>query len=160
MDESIESHVIFTPYLYDLTDKLTMYQAQIGNIQYLKISDKIGFDEEGNLYINKGWSGQGIMRWYYNQNREKSLEKTLDVFELYHAFVRTFLEQMSNPPSYQKGYDEYVDFAELIQEFNSKLVGGFDILIETYKDDTKYCKSLVNIRNRIKSCNIIISCKL
>lgn len=143
-------YIDFSNYVVDFQSvqvNFNSFQTKLEKLEFVEVNDKIGFDQEEILYINKQGTLQPIIRWLYNENRENTINKLHDLFTEYSKL----LQMIRITTNYTKrNQDKFCNLSNEIKNFNKKICCGLNNLYETYNDDDMYC-------NMIKEMIIIIS---
>lgn len=140
--------------LEKIIEKFDEYNIKLGQLQFLEKYDKIAFDKDGNLYINKYTTYQPLLRWIFNQNRENCMNNIRNEFINYSGLLDGILIYMCFPDFHR---DEFVDIRYRVVNFNKKLLHGLDILLKTYYNNQKYRDIIKDIQyNLIRRSNTIM----
>jgi len=140
--------------LENIIEKFDEYNIKLGQLQFLEKYDKIAFDKDGNLYINKYTTYQPLLRWIFNQNRENCMNNIRNEFINYSGLLDGILIYMCFPDFHR---DEFVDIRYRVVNFNKKLLHGLDILLKTYYNNQKYRDIIKDIQyNLIRRSNTIM----
>jgi hypothetical protein len=141
-------------YLIVIFDK---YKKNLEELKKIEYNDKLSFDDNDNIYIDKSNPLQFIKRWYYNENREKTykiLKKKLLDYEKYLSSVIYNLYKVKNTEKIKK-------YGEEIIMFNKEILEGLNNLYKTYEDkENKLLELLKKIIEKIKLNNEEIKRKL
>jgi hypothetical protein len=124
-----------------------MFRSKLDNLEFVEENDKIGFDKEGILYIDKKRITQSLTRWLYGQTRENSIIKLQELLNEYNILLRFVRIKLSD---IRDIYTELLNLSDDIVEFNTKIISGISNLMKTYKYDEPYHKVL-------SDCTFILS---
>ena len=114
----------------------------------LNNGDKLGYDNEDNIYIDKQSMFQGFQRWYYNQKR-------VDVFGRFESQVNDFILFIRYVDQVYTNTIRLNDVTILralclrINKLTTLLIESMSNLIGTYKDDEVTCKLLNNLKSSL-----------
>jgi hypothetical protein len=114
-------------------------ENKISILKDVNVNDKIGFDASGVLYIDYTSKIQPLIRWFYGQNRENSINKLGLIMEDYRKLLRLITMTFQ-----QVGTDMDKDifnlhqFTCLIKNFNKSILIGMNNLKNTYMYDDIY----------------------
>lgn len=105
-------------------------------IKDIKLNDKIGRIGYKNFCVYQNETLQGFKRWWYLENKSKTLEYLHELFDYYfeyleniiHIFKKTY--SISNKDNFIKIINNNITFQE-------DILVGLNNLMETYKDDDK-----------------------
>lgn len=141
------NYIDFTNYVVDLKSIDTNFKSfkhKLENLQNVNVNDKIGFDDDDKLYIDRSNALQPLIRWFYKQNRETSLAKLCDILGEYKKLLK-----LINISLYKvnEDNDELRILSNDIKGFNLKLIVGLDNLKETYKYDEAYKKKISDVQH-------------
>ncbi len=135
----MDIYIDFTNYDVDLKSietNFNIFKCKFENIEFIQENDKIGFDENEILYINKQGTLQPIIRWFYSQNRENSINKLSENFLEYSKLLQMIKSIIYS----RKNSDELIELSENIITFNKRIMKGLDNLYKTYRIDYNYGK--------------------
>ncbi len=125
------------PSLYDIQcEKFAVFEKKLSIIKDINIQDKLGRDDDGNLYIDKYQWGQYIRRVYYKQSRSRT-QKFLDKeFIPFVMFLDKYLNLLEpNPPFVLTVLDiSFRKFTNKICLFINEIIQGLYNLKKTYPD--------------------------
>jgi ferritin len=145
------NYIDFTDYVVDfksVESNFNKFKVKMAQIEYIEEHDKIGFDENDILYINKQSTLQPIVRWLYSQNRERSINKLSETFSEYSKLLQMIKISMVHS---KNNVIELDDLLDEISIFNKKMLSGLDNLYKTYCSDDVYGKLIKDILNAL--CN-------
>ena len=125
------------PSLYDIQcEKFAVFEKKLSIIKDIKVLDKLGRDDDGNLYIDKYQWGQYIRRVYYKQSRSRT-QKFLDAeFIPFVIFLDKYLNLLESNPLFvlivlDTGFRK---FTNKICIFINEIIQGLYNLKKTYPD--------------------------
>jgi ferritin len=145
------NYIDFTNYVVDfksVESNFNKFKIKMAHVEFIEENDKIGFDENDILYINKQSTLQPIIRWLYSQNREGSINKLSEIFSEYSKLLQMIKISMVHS---KNNTDELVDLVNDISVFNKKMLSGLDNLYKTYSTDDIYGKLIKDMLNSL--CN-------
>lgn len=134
---------------YDLEDmkaNMVSFKEKLNDITLLEKGDKLSFDEQDKLYIDKFHSLQSVKRWYYGMNRENTCTKLASLFEDYNTFLLMVLRSLQS-----KNNHEYLNIADQVKVFNRDMSKGLLYLKETYANENDYYQPIVDLVNTLKN---------
>lgn len=140
------SHYIIDIVSIDAT--FSDFTVKLGNLQYVMEKDKISFDADSILYVNKDTTFQPIVRWLYNLNRETTLNRLALLFEDYNKLLHMVKLIIKNNSLLRT---ETLDVYYRIRDFNKKIMPGLDNLYKTYTGDQVYTGLLKELITKL--CN-------
>lgn len=117
--------------LQDMEQKFNTFKEKCKLIVFIEKNDKIGFDENDNIYIDKYNSFQCIKRWYYNQNRNMTKQKLKLLFDDYDIFLKMIELALKSP----NGQD-YISLSISVIKMNKNIIQGLGQLKKTYENCT------------------------
>ena len=110
-----------------LKQKFYKQKIKLNLLTSLKIGDKIGKNDEG-YYIFENKFGQRWNRWWYNENRNKTIDYLDKDFTSYMQFLDELCYYLEKDV-----LKVYFNFSEEIKEYNRLLIQGLYKLKDTYK---------------------------
>ena len=110
-----------------LKRKFYKQKSKLNLLTALSEGDKIGKNEEG-YYIFENRIGQQWNRWWYSENRNKTIEYLDKDFTSYMQFLDELLYYLEKDI-----LKVYFNFSEEIKEYNRALIQGLYKLKDTYK---------------------------
>jgi hypothetical protein len=114
-----------------LKQKFYKQKIKLNLLTTLKDGDKIGkTDEEYYIFENK--LGQQWNRWWYNENRNKTIDYLDKDFISYMQFLDELCYYLEKDV-----LKVYFNFSEEIKEYNRSLIQGLYKLKDTYKNGLK-----------------------
>lgn len=132
--------------LYYFKENFKIYKIQLKQLTLLEINDKLYFDNQENICIDKYDNLQFFRRWYNNQHRDsyyKLLNKKIMKYIFYLTDINEILLYNNN---HNNNIEEFIQLCIGIINFNHTINQGLQNLIMTYKDDIK----LVQFLNKLK----------
>lgn len=108
------------------------FKEILEGLKDVEINDKISFDENNKIYVDKGHSLQFVKRWYYGENRDKTyniLNEQLTNYDNFLSIISYILYSYRRTTRHENLYIEVLNF-------NEKIVKGLKNLYKTY--DEKY----------------------
>lgn len=115
--------------------KFDFYKKKFEKIINIEEGQKIGqIEEDGKkkyTVYNPGW-GQTALRWWYEENREKTKKYLDEDFSIYLKFLDTITNYMEKDL-----LDIYGNFAEEVAYYNNSLITGIYTIKKTYNGDKK-----------------------
>lgn len=136
----------FTYDIQDMKSNLVSFKEKLNDITLLEKGDKISFDDQDKLYIDKHHSLQSVKRWYYGMNRENTYEKMTSLFEDYNTFMLMVLKSLQT-----KNNTEYLQIADELKVFNRDIGKGLLNLKDTYANEYDYYQPMVDLINMMKN---------
>lgn len=135
-----------------LTD-FEMHKERLLAITMLQENDKISFDDEYKIYIDRGHSLQFIKRWYYGENKEKTIKYLALVMGQYIDYI----DKTSRLTYFRESIKTYGEFMNQLIIFNEELINGLVNLYKTYEQiqglDDVAEKKLIELLTLIKTNN-------
>ena len=136
-------------YTYDygkLVKSFEGFKEKLGLLGDLSKGDKIGFDANSTMYIDSSSYIQGLTRWYYRQNRDIVIMKIDSIIQEYLLYLQYVDNVYTNTRNIQ--YASIVkNVIKSISELSKKIIGGLDVLQETYHGDTQIKKKIMTLKN-------------
>jgi len=140
------------------TEEDLLYNLNI--ISELKKHDKLSYQEK-LFRINEPAYTQGVMRWWYGDDRSKTLQKLNEIVDSTFKYIdNTYLSEMTAKFPTHKGKLSsemqvlYENNSEKLQSFYLALnnaIKGLDKLKSTYNDDTSMTTGLDLLMNKIRT---------
>lgn len=128
---------------------------ELKNICLLNNNDKLVFDNNGNISIDKYDFSQFIRRWYNNQHRDLIYKYLPLKFNNYFIFLKSIIEFL-NKNTNLNNYNLFKKFIFKIIDFNKLLIDGLSKLINTYYNDNKLTLLLKKIKYNLYVNNCYI----
>ncbi len=114
----------------DLHTLFTQQKNKLDVFKDLEEGEKIGKDLEENKYYKFSNSySQLVSRWYYGENREKTIDYLDDDLGNYINFLDRLVAKMDNDV-----LGLYKNFGIKVKEYNSELITGLYTLKKTYEN--------------------------
>lgn len=135
--------------LHILKQRFTHLKSQLTEVTLLELNDKLGFDEQGNMFIDKNDTMQCIRRWYFNQNRNLLLQYLPQKLDTLIKFVDIMLGKLNN----QYNFYLFRMIGLGLINFTEGILQGLQCLDTTYTKDT-------NIHTLLDKYSIILEEKL
>lgn len=107
-----------------------IFHKKLNEIQNIEKNDKIGFDSNDCVYVIKESKIQPIIRWFYNQSRENTINTLKMITDEYVKL----LHMIQFCDLYIRNMNEYSD---KINYFNENILSGLENLYQTYSNDQK-----------------------
>ena len=136
-------------YNYDykkLVKSFEGFREKLGVFGNLNKGDKIGFGENDVIYIDTSSYIQGLTRWYYKQNRDVVMMKIDSIVQEYLLYLRYVDSVYTNTRNIQHA-SIVKNLIKSISELSNKIIGGLDILRETYEGDKQVEKKIMSLKN-------------
>lgn len=131
-----KTHKIMTHYTFDIDDMKKTYNDfydKLKALKDIKEGDKISFDIENRIYIDRASSLQCVKRWYYGETREVTYDKLSFLYDEYNKFLMMVLRSL-----YNQKKQHFFSLADTVYLLNKDMVEGLNTLRRTYvKDITK-----------------------
>jgi hypothetical protein len=137
--------------ILSLKKTLDEFKDKFKNFIDISLNDKIYFDDNNIIQIDKSSYIQSFKRWYYSNNRNNTINKVIEDIEQIFIFKNMIQEIILQNYIHLK-----LDLICLIFEINNLLRNineSLHILSQTYKDDYKILTKLINLKKKI-SINI------
>jgi hypothetical protein len=137
--------------ILSLKKTLDEFKDKFKNFIDISLNDKIYFDDNNIIQIDKSSYIQSFKRWYYSNNRNNTINKVIEDIEEIFIFKNMIQEIILQNYIHLK-----LDLICLIFEINNLLRNineSLHILSQTYKDDYKILTKLINLKKKI-SINI------
>lgn len=140
-------YIDFTNYTVDFKSIYTNFKSfekKLNLLSEVKVNDKISFDRDNNLYVDYNNSFQPLLRWFYKQNRDTTLNTLAFLMEDY----KKLLKLINVSKHHMK--DECNELDEIIKEiyiFNRKILIGLNNLKKTYDTDKTYKKLIHDLEH-------------
>lgn len=136
-------------YTYDyekLVKSFEGFREKLGIFGNLNKGDKIGFGENDSIYIDTSSYIQGLTRWYYKQNRDVVMMKIDSIVREYLLYLQYVDSVYTNTTNIQ--YASIVkNLIKRINQLSNSIIGGLDILRETYEGDKQVEKKIMSLKN-------------
>jgi len=143
-----ENKMVDNLILKELNKKFVHFNDIFKNFTYLEENDKIIFDEDNNVIIDKYSYFQCFKRWYNGYNSQIMREKFNKIFINYKDFIRLIQIKLN---SYKN--IKYIDLCLKVLDLNKKIKKGLIVLIETYKNNKEIFKFLNDMTYNIDLCS-------
>lgn len=137
--------------ILSLKKTLDEFKDKFKNFIDISLNDKIYFDDNNIIQIDKSSYIQSFKRWYYSNNRNNTINKVIEDIEEIFIFKNMIQEIILQNYIHLK-----LDLICLIFEINNLLRNineSLHILSQTYKDDYTILTKLINLKKKI-SINI------
>lgn len=135
----------------DMTTKFKYFKQRMRMVVFIEPYDKIGFNEQEEIYIDKYNSFQCIKRWYYNQNRDITKEKLKLLFDDYDIFLKMIELSLKSTDGFN-----YISIAYSVISLNRNIITGLNNLKKTYEN----CSMLTVLLNDILYNLLLMSEKI
>ena len=136
-------------YSYDYEKLATSFEGfrkKLGILENLKSGDKIGFDEQNEIYISVNNYIQGLSRWYYSQKREDVFRKLDEQLQEYLLYLRYVDDVYTNTTNIQNA-SIVKELILRISKLSTSIINALDVLRATYKDDVEVVKKIMSLKN-------------
>ena len=136
---------------HDLTYQIVInytlkYNKRFNMLGSIKTSDdKLGIDEDNNLYIENESIFQGIKRWYFNQSRDRLFHYFQEHIGEYIHFVSKLIKYIQTRDPEQKYYDMLYLNCKCI----NNIMTGLEFVLEHYKDERRLQATLAAIIDKL-----------
>ena len=80
----------------DMHMKLCSFKEKFSYLETLNDVDKIGFTNEGDLYVNKKGVFQSTSRWWYGQNKKISINTLVEQLQEYFILINIKAPKIDN----------------------------------------------------------------
>ncbi len=130
--------------LEDIKKNILIFKDKLYTLTILNNGDKISFDNENTIYIDRCHTFQCIKRWFYNENRSNTYEQLSIIFDDYNKFLL-----MINRSLYNQHNIEFFTLADDLYLFNIKIIKGLHNLKKTYENKQCYDMKLVELIDAI-----------
>lgn len=130
---------------FDISDIYTRYYEYRNIFKELiniEKNDKIGFDENNIIYLNKNSKFQHIIRWYYSQDRQNTRNKLSEILDEYKIFNDMIIFSIYNKNT-NVNEIQSIDLRDKLVSLNKIIIDGLEILYNTYHNISE------------ETCNII-----
>lgn len=137
--------------ILSLKKTLDEFKNKFKNFIDISLNDKIYFDDNNIIQIDKSSYIQSFKRWYYSNNRNNTINKVIEDIEEIFIFKNMIQEIILQNYIHLK-----LDLICLIFEINNLLKNineSLHILSQTYKDDYTILSKIMNLEKKI-SINI------
>ena len=114
----------------------------------LNTGDKLGYDNEDNIYIDKQSMIQGFQRWYYNQKRGEVFGRFESQIKEYVLFIR-YVDQVYTNTIRVQDVTLLRALCLRIDSLTKILIESMSYLLITYKNDESICKLLNNLKSTL-----------
>lgn len=131
-------------YSYDVKDmkeKSQVFSKKFENLSKIEKGDKVGVDNENIAYIQYSGLFQGVVRWWYNQNRELILKYLDTEFTEYSLLLDMNIDAIRSRPVRK----EYTDVINQNINLINDIIPGLDNLKESYLDYDDLTKKIESI---------------
>lgn len=147
--------------VYDFNDMVlnfTNFTTSLGILKDLEVGDKLGVNEKDKLYIDKNSRFQHIRRWYYNQDRDKSMLHLTNLMSEYFILIEMIISSIRNTNKLMLRIngDNFINFLIKVIELNNKCCEGLKVLCKTYEHDEEYVFGLDNLIEKLSKKNKIL----
>lgn len=129
-----------TKYYFDLEDMkktFSSFKDKMTALTQLQENDKLSFDNNNKIYIDRGHYLQSFKRWYYGESRDVTHDKLSIIFNDYNKYLMMVNRSLYNQPNYS-----FYDLADNVYLFNKDLIKGLNNLKNTYNNVKEYNEKL------------------
>jgi hypothetical protein len=126
--------------LEDMKKNVLIFKDKLNALTLINEGDKISFDNDNIIYIDRNHTLQCIKRWYYNENRNNTYEKLSIIFDDYNKFLL-----MINRSLYNQQNLEFFTIADDVYLFNKNVIKGLYNLKKTYENKEYYDMKLAEL---------------
>ena len=129
----------FSSFPLDLQASFDEHKDKLNVFLQLQEGEKIGRDQDENYYKFSNSYTQLAMRYWYNENRVKTIKYLDEDLGNYMSFLDILIDKIE-----QDILGVYKNFGVKVKEYNSDLIKGLYVLKETYNNQ-KFRSSQYNI---------------
>jgi hypothetical protein len=133
MDNTINSENIYDIYL----KRFEEYKKYTDFIKNIKLNDKIGRNGYKNFCVYQNENLQGIKRWWYAENKVKTLEYLHELFDYYFEYLENIISIFKGSYQIQNKKNNFIIIINNNITHQDEIINGLNNLLETYKDDDK-----------------------
>jgi hypothetical protein len=112
-------------------------------IKDIKLNDKIGRIGYKKFCVYQNETLQGVKRWWYLENKSKTLEYLHELFDYYFEYLENIISIFKKKYSIEPKNNFIVLINNNIT-YQEKIILGLNNLMETYKDDDKQIISYIS----------------
>ena len=136
----------YSTFPLDLQASFDEHQEKLNVFLDLEEGEKIGKDKDENYYKFSNSYAQLAMRYWYSENREKTINYLDKDLGEYMSFLDKLMDKIENDI-----LGVYKKFGIKVKEYNSDLIKGLYVLKETYNKQTWTTSDKKNIIAKIDS---------
>ena len=136
----------YSTFPLDLQASFEEHKDKLNVFLQLEEGEKIGKDKDENYYKFSNSYAQLAMRYWYNENREKTIKYLDEDLGDYMSFLDRLIEKIE-----QDILGVYKNFGSKVKEYNSDLIKGLYVLKETYNNQRFTTSDKTNVVAKIDS---------
>ena len=143
---------------YDYSNMIKTFESfreYFTALRSLQVGDKIGYDENNNLYIDRSGYRQGIIRWYYKQSRTGAIDKLKSKIDEYILFIR-FIDNVYGETIDENHRSLVRSIIKNITILHNTITNALFFLSKTYKSDKKIHETIIMIKDSLTFYNNFI----
>ena len=119
----------YSTFPLDLQGSFEEHKDKLNVFLELEEGEKIGKDQDEKYYKFSNSYGQLAMRYWYGENRQKTVKYLDEDLGDYMSFLDRLIEKIE-----QDILGVYKNFGSKVKEYNSDLIKGLYVLKETYNN--------------------------
>jgi hypothetical protein len=137
-------NIITTDNIYNIYNtRFENYKEYTYFIKDIKLNDKIGRIGYKNFCVYQNETLQGVKRWWYVENKSKTLEYLHELFDYYFEYLESIIS------IFKKSYliipkNNFILLINNNITYQEEIILGLNNLMETYKDDDKQILSFIS----------------
>ena len=136
----------YSTFPLDLQASFEEHQEKLNVFLDLEEGEKIGKDKDENYYKFSNGYAQQAMRYWYDENREKTINYLDKDLGEYMSFLDNLMDKIENDI-----LGVYKKFGIKVKEYNSDLIKGLYVLKETYNNQRFTTADKTNVVAKIDS---------
>jgi hypothetical protein len=130
----------------NMISNFTVFKLKLAGLADVSLNDKIYFDNNDHIVVDKYDSIQFIRRWAFGINRVNTLTKLRELFDEYSKLTDMILFSMST---------KHIKLAnmhlfDMVRKFSAKIYDGILNLLQTYDDDEDAKSILLSIKEQLR----------
>lgn len=125
---------------------LERFKEKLQNIDTIEVGDKIYFDQNGYLQVNKAGIRQSFVRWYNSFNRLDTIDRLLDTISELFKF-NDMLQFYSQ--KYNNYYMLFINICYKLLDLFISVQRGLVCIMKTYEDDVTVSMMLNRLFNKV-----------
>ena len=136
----------YSTFPLDLQASFDEHQEKLNIFLQLEEGEKIGKDQDEKYYKFSNSYGQLAMRYWYGENREKTIKYLDKDLGEYMSFLDRLIDKIE-----QDILGVYKNFGSKVKDYNGELIKGLYVLKETYNNQKFTTSDKKNVVAKIDS---------
>jgi len=145
MMTSIFHNMVFD--IMDMNKHFNIFKKKLDILTKLEIGDKIGFDNNNDMYINHKSFFQPLIRSYYAQNRKNTIQHLNTIIKEYNIFLEMVYNSIKTKDicTLLITKTNYIKLYKKTILLNNNIIIGLRKLVKTYENHNEICNCIEQI---------------